>query len=103
MQLTVDFEDADQIAAIAHLSQILALARNNDDLGMKTLYPPDVMRSLNVLMDAVSEVMDHIDSPFNLSDEYGKYASIVAQKMQHIGAGILDMGQEFSERQASNK
>lgn len=103
MQLTVDFEDADQIAAIAHLSQILALARKNDDFGMKTLYPPDVMRSLNVLMDAVSEVMDHIDSPFNLSDEDGKYASIVAQKMQHIGAGILDTGQAFSERQASKK
>lgn len=103
MQLTVEFKDADQIAAIAHLSQILALARNNDDLGMKTLYPPDVMRSLNVLMDAIDEVLVHIDSPFIFSDDDGKYASIVAQKMQRIGAKIMDMGQEFSQRQASNQ
>jgi hypothetical protein len=76
MQLTVEFENADQIAAIAHLSQIMAMAGKSDELGMVTLYPPDVMQAINKMMDALEDALSYMDSPFSFQT---KMANLLGQ------------------------
>lgn len=98
MQLIVEFENADQIAAIAHLSQIMAIAGKSDELGMVTLYPPDVMQAINKMMDALEDALSYMDSPFQLSDEDGKFAGAVALKMQKISEQILEMEKAMGEK-----
>lgn len=92
MQLTVEFEDADQIATLAHLAEILSLSRNNvDDIHFGSINPADVINSVRDLLEAFDDILNHMDSPYSGSDEDGKLASSLACRMQEISEQILEM------------
>ena len=92
MQLTVEFEDADQIATLAHLAEILSLSRNNkEDAHLGSIYPGDVINSVRDLLEAFDDVLNHIDSPYACSVEDGKLAGSLAYRMQGISERILEM------------
>lgn len=96
MQLTVEFEDADQIATLAHLAEILSLSRNNvDDIHFGSINPADVINSVRDLLEAFDDVLNHMDSPYSGSDEDGKLAGSLACRMQEISEQILEMGKSF--------
>ena len=91
MQLTVDFENADQIATFAHLAEIMDLSRKNDADKMSGLYPRDVIDAVRNLMEAFDVVLSHINSPYAVSDNVGKDAGSLVHRMQEIGERILNM------------
>jgi hypothetical protein len=45
-------------------------------------------------LDALDHVLDHIDSPYQVSQSVGGEASTLAHRMQTIGQRILDMKNE---------
>lgn len=98
MQLTIEFNDADQIATIAHLSEIMMLSRKNAVDAMKALYPHDVICAVRALMEAFDDVLSHIDSPYECSIEDGKLAGSLAYRIQGIGERILEMKNELPEK-----
>ena len=101
MQLTVDFENADQIATLAHLAEIMDLSRKNDADKMSGLYPRNVIDAMSNLIEAFADVLSHIDSPYAVSDDIGKDAGSLAHRMQEIGRRILEMKNESPEKPAS--
>lgn len=98
MHLTIEFNDADQIATIAHLAEIMMLSRKNAVDDMKALYPHDVISAARALMEAFDDVLSHIDSPYECSVEDGKLAGSLAYRMQGIGERILEMNTGEKER-----
>jgi hypothetical protein len=97
MKLTVELEDADQIATLAHLAEILALSRNDQDNRMGSIYPGDVINSVRDMLEAFDVVLNYIDSPFSISVEDGKIAGSLAYRMQGISERILEMGKPVGE------
>jgi hypothetical protein len=101
MQLTIEFDHADQIADIAHLAEIMSLSRKNDTVQMHALYPRDIISSVTALIESFDEALNYIDSPYVCSEEDGKLAGSLACRMQEIGQRILEMKNELLEKPAS--
>jgi hypothetical protein len=98
MQLTVEFDDADQIATLAHLAEIIDLSRKNDTDKMHTLYPRSVIDAVRSLMEAFDNVLSHIDSPYEVSENVGNDAGSLAHRMREISGHILEMKTEFEKK-----
>ena len=94
MQLTVELEDADQIATLANIAEIMKLSRKNDADKMSGLYPRDVIDAVRNLMEAFDDVLSHIDPPYAVSDDIGKDAGSLAHRMQVIGERISGLKKE---------
>jgi len=98
MQLTIEFEDAAQIATIAHLAEIMSLSRKSDTSQMRALYPTDVIRTVRDLLESFDRVLNYMDSPYVVSEEDGKLAGSLAYRMQGIGERILEMKNELLDK-----
>jgi hypothetical protein len=94
MQLTVEFDDASRIAALAQLAEMMELTHKGDSDAIRGIYPLDIISATNRFLDALDHVLDHIDSPYQVSQSVGSEASTMAHRMQTIGQRILDMKNE---------
>ena len=94
MQLTVEFDDASRIAALAQLAEMMELTHKGDSDAIRGIYPLDIISVTNRFLDAFDNVLDHIDSPYQVSQSVGGEASTLAHRMLTIGQRILDMKNE---------
>jgi len=94
MQLTVEFEDASRIAALAQIAEIMKLSFDKDGDAIQCIYPLDVVSAMNIVLDALDNVLTYIDSPYQVSQSVGSEASTMAHRMLTIGQRILDMQNE---------
>ena len=94
MQLTVEFEDASRIAALAQIAEIMKLSFDKDGDAIQCIYPLDVVSAMNIVLDALDNVLTYIDSPYQVSQSVGNEASTMAHRMLTIGQRILDMKNE---------
>ena len=94
MQLTVEFEDASRIAALAQIAEIMKLSFDKDGDAIQCIYPLDVVSAMNIVLDALDNVLTCIDSPYQVSQSVGSEASTMAHRMLTIGQRILDMQNE---------
>ena len=94
MQLTVEFEDASRIAALAQIAEIMKLSFDKDGDAIQCIYPLDVVSAMNIVLDALDNVLTYIDSPYQVSQSVGSEASTMAHRMQTIGQRILDIKNE---------
>ena len=98
MQITIEFKDADQIAALAHIAEFMDVSRKEDIDKMEGFYPLNVISPMAYLMEVFDDVLNYIDSPYAVSDALGKEAGILAYRMQGIGQRILDMKLEGKQK-----
>ena len=94
MKLTIEFENASRIAALAQIAEIMELASNNDIEAIRGIYPRDVVSAMTVVLEALDNVLTYIDSPYQVSQSVGNEASTMAHRMLTIGQRILDMKNE---------
>ena len=94
MQLTVEFEDASRIAALAQIAEIMKLSFDEDGDAIQYVYPLNVVSAMNIVLDALDNVLTYIDSPYQVSQSVGNEASTMAHRMLTIGQRILDMQNE---------
>ena len=94
MQLTVEFDDASRITALAQLAEMMELSSNNDIEAIRCIYPHDVVSAMTVVLEALDDVLTYIDSPYQVSQSVGNEASTMAHRMLTIGQRILDMKNE---------
>ena len=77
MQLTVEFEDASRIAALAQLAEMMELTHKGDSDAIRGIYPLDIISATNRFLDALDNVLDYIDSPYGIP--------ISGRRSQHAG------------------
>lgn len=94
MQLTVEFENANRIAALAQIAEIMELSYKDDVDAIRGIYPRDIISAVDVFLNALDNVLTYIDSPYQVSQLVGSEASTMAHRMQTIGQRILDMKNE---------
>jgi len=97
MQLTVEFEDASRIAALAQIAEILELTSKNDTEAIRCIYPGDVVSAMTVVLEALDNVLTYIDSPYQMSQSVSSETSTMAHRMLTIGQRILDMKNESAK------
>ena len=97
MQLTVEFENASRIAALAQIAEMMELAHKGDNDAIRGVYPRDIISAVDVFLNALDIVLTYIDSPYQVSQSVGSEASTMAHRMQTIGQRILDMKNESAK------
>ena len=97
MQLTVEFDDASRIAALAQIAEIMELSYKDDVDAIRCIYPRDIISAVDVFLNALDNVLTYIDSPYQVSQSVGSEASTMAHRMQTIGQRILDMKNESAK------
>ena len=97
MQLTVEFDDASRIAALAQIAEILELTSKNDTEAIRCIYPGDVVSAMTVVLEALDNVLTYIDSPYQMSQSVSSETSTMAHRMLTIGQRILDMKNESAK------
>ena len=102
MQLTVEL-DADLVAHLAHLADMLDIARKQDVARMHSVYPLHIVMAMNCLIDSFAELLAEMDSPFQIGLDVSQDASILAYRMKDIGESMLEMKADFKALQAKNK
>ena len=97
MQLTIEL-DADQIA---HLAQ--EITKKNDVIRMHGVYPPHILMAMNHLMDSFSDLLEEMDSPFQVGPEGSQEASILADRLKNIRESVLEDKAYFEALQVKKK
>ena len=93
MQLTIDFDDAGRLAALAHIAEVMEFSANSDNDSFRSLDPHDVISAMRVVLEAFDDSLSYIDSPYG-SDDVGKDAGSLGFRMIEIGQRLLDMKNE---------
>jgi len=99
MQITIEFKDADQIAALAHIAEIVEFSREGDAGKIQSLYTRDVINSMAFLLEAFDNVLNYIDSPFALPEMPEEEAVFLVIRMRNIGERILKLRDEISHQE----
>ena len=94
MQLTLEFDNASRIAALAQIAEIMELSHKDDVDAIRGIYPRDVVSAMTVVLDALNDVLTYIDSPYQMSQSVNSETSTMAHRMLTIGQRILDMQNE---------
>jgi hypothetical protein len=97
MKLTVEFYDASRIATLAQIAENMDLFHRNDVNAIRSIYPRNIISAVDAFLNALDNVLDYIDSPYQVSQSVGSEASTMAHRMQKIGQRILDMKIESEE------
>lgn len=97
MQLTVEFDNANRIAALAQIAEIMKLSSKNDIEAIRGIYPGDVVSAMTVVLEALDDALNYIDSPYQVSQSVGSEASTMAHRMRTIGQRILDVKNESAK------
>ena len=102
MQLTIEL-DADQIAHLAHIADMLEITKKNDAIRMRSVYPLHILMAMNHLMNSFNDLLDEIDSPYQLGPEVSQEASILADRLKKIRESILEDKAYFEALQAKEE
>ena len=98
MQLTIEL-DADQIAHLAHIAEMMEISAAGDAVQMHGVNPLEILRAMNYLLNSFNDLLDKMDSPFQAGPETSQAALILTDKLNNIRESILEDQARFETLQ----